>query len=99
VTIRYDPRDMGEIRVFHRNTFLCRAVNAEHADRSVTLKDVQAARSAHRRKVRQEIKEKWGRVADLLPTPPTQISAPPKPRPETTLPVRPRLRTYVEDTR
>ena len=99
VTIRYDPRDMGEIRVFHRNAFLCRAVNAEHADRSITLKDVQTARAAHRRKVRQEIKEKRGRVADLLPAPPAQVSSPPKPKPkpETPLPVRPRLRIYAED--
>ncbi|CLP47696.1 transposase [Mycobacterium tuberculosis] len=97
VTIRYDPRDMGEIRVFHRNAFLCRAVNAEYADRSVTLKDVQAARSAHRRKVRLEIKEKRGRVSDLLPAPPHQRSDPPKPKPETPLPDRPRLRIYAED--
>lgn len=81
VIIRYDPRDIGEIRVFHRHAFLCRAVNAEHADRSVTLKDVQAARSAHRRKVRQEIKEKRGRVTDLLPS----------------LPARSRLSIYAED--
>ena len=26
VTIRYDPRDLGEIRVFHRDRFLCRAI-------------------------------------------------------------------------
>lgn len=97
VTIRYDPRDMGEIRVFHRNAFLCRAVNAEHADRSVTLKDVQAARSAHRRNVRLEIKEKRGRVSDLLPAPPHQRSELPKPKPETPLPDRPRLRIYAED--
>jgi putative transposase len=76
VTIRYDPRDMGEIRVFHRNIFLCRAVNTEHANRSVTLKDVQAARSAYRRRLRQEMREKRGRVADLLPAPPAQISVP-----------------------
>jgi putative transposase len=95
VTIRYDPRDMGEIRVFHRNDFLCRAVNAKHADRSVTLKDVSAARSAHPRKVRLEIKEKRERVSDLLPAPPHQRSEPPKP--ETPLPTRPRLRIYAED--
>lgn len=98
VTIRYDPRDMGEIRVFHRNTFLCRAVNTEHANRSVTLKDVQAARSAYRRRLRQEIREKRGRVADLLPAPPAPISVPSKPKSEKHLPARPRLRTYVEDT-
>ena len=48
VTIRYDPRDIGEIRIFHRNTFLCRAISPEHAGRDVALKDVQAARSAYR---------------------------------------------------
>lgn len=36
VTIRYDPRDMGEVRVFHRNAFLCRAVSPEYAGRSIT---------------------------------------------------------------
>ncbi|ASV84960.1 mu transposase, C-terminal family protein [Ochrobactrum quorumnocens] len=97
VTVRYDPRDMGEIRVFHRNAFLCRAVNAEHTDRSVTLKDVQTARAAHRRKVRQDIKEKRGRVADLLPAPSVPSSAPAKPKPEAALPTRPRLRLYAED--
>ncbi|PTW62654.1 putative transposase [Breoghania corrubedonensis] len=97
VTIRYDPRDMGEIRVFYRNAFLCRAVNAEHADRSVTLKDVQTARAAYRRKVRQEIKQKRGRVTDLLPAPPAPIFAPPTPKPEAQLPARRRLRIYAED--
>src|SRR3989441_12977280 len=26
VTIRYDPRDMAEIRVFYKDAFLCRAI-------------------------------------------------------------------------
>ena len=45
VTIRHDPRDVAEIRVYHRDRFLCRAINAEHADRTVSLRDVQATRS------------------------------------------------------
>jgi putative transposase len=97
VAIRYDPRDLGEIRVFHRNAFLCRAVSAEHAGRSVTLKDVQAARSAYRRQLRSAIKEKRGRVADLLIAPPREASIPPAPKPEITPPKRPRLRIYAED--
>ena len=48
VTIRHDPRDVAEIWVFHRGRFLYRAVNAEHADRTVSLRDVQAARLAVR---------------------------------------------------
>ena len=69
VTIRFDPRDVGEIRVFHRNAFLCRAVSPEHAGQSVTLKDVQAARVAYRRRLRSEIRGKTARVADHLPSP------------------------------
>ncbi len=67
VTIRYDPRDMGEVRVFHRNAFLCRAVSADHAGDSITLKDIQAARVAHRRRLRSEIGERKARVADFFP--------------------------------
>src|SRR3954447_823221 len=40
-TIRYDPRDVSEIRVFHREHFLCRAVNEEHAGEALTLKDIE----------------------------------------------------------
>ena len=52
VTIRYDPLDVAEILVFHRNRFLCRAVSPEHCGEAITLKDIQAARSAHRRALR-----------------------------------------------
>ena len=67
VTIRYDPRDVSEIRVFHRNHFLCRAVSEEHAGEVVTLKDIEAARRAHRRALRATINERLARVADFLP--------------------------------
>jgi hypothetical protein len=55
VLIRYDPRDVGEIRVFHRNAFLCRAVSPDQAAQSVSLKDIQTARVAYRRRLRSEI--------------------------------------------
>lgn len=98
VTIRYDPRDVGEIRVFHRNAFLCRAINPEQAGRSIALKDVQTARSAHRRQVRQVIKEKREHVADLLPGFPPPVSTSPMPKSAlASSSPRPRLRTYAED--
>ena len=107
VTIRYDPRDMGEVRVFHRNVFLCRAVDADHAATNVTLKDIQTARIAHRRRLREEISEKQSRVTDYLPAilrAPAPIETPARlPKPvrasaatSAPLPVRPRLRTYYE---
>lgn len=67
VTIRYDPRDLSEIRVFHRDGFLCRAVSEEHAGEAVTLKDIEAARRAHRGALRVGIGERLARVADFLP--------------------------------
>src|SRR5215831_12813364 len=98
VTIRYDPRDLSEIRVFYHNQFLCRAVSEEHAGEVVTLKDIQAARRRHRRALRTTINERVARVVDFLPAPcPTQ-----KPHAEGHKPCRgqrTKLRLYEEDER
>lgn len=101
VTIRYDPRDMGEVRVFYRNAFLCRAVSADHAGNNITLKDIQAARVAHRRRLRSEIGERKARVADFFPAlvirPALSTTPAPPPSAEVTRqPKGPRLRTYRE---
>jgi len=96
VAIHYDPRDLSEIRVFHHNRFLCRAVSEEHAGQTVTLKDIEAARRAHRRHLRTAINERVARVADFLPIP-----ADASPRIQTaepsTRPARTKLRIYEED--
>ena len=96
VTIRYDPRDLAEIRVFHRNRFLCRAVNPEHAGREITLKDIQAARSEHRKSLCNQINERITRVLDFLPDRSTKTT----PSLKTTHQKRavPKLRTYQEDS-
>lgn len=105
MTIRYDPRDVGEVRIFHRNVFLCRAVSPDHAGLSITLKDVQAARIAYRRRLRSEIGERKARVADYLPAILRPLgsgsvrASTPKPTPATSPEVtrsKPRLRTYYE---
>jgi putative transposase len=90
VTIRFDPRDVSEIRVFHKNRFLCRAVSPEYADRTVTLKDIETARTAFRRSLRTQIRERVARVTDFLPAVKT---APPPPA---ALTKKPKLRTYFD---
>jgi len=92
VTIRYDPRDITEIRVFHHDAYLCTAVNPEHQSETVSLKQIQAARNAHRRALREQIQERIAIVAH--PTP--QAPASPEPTPQEH---RPRLRIYEEDQR
>jgi putative transposase len=96
VTIRYDPRDLAEIRVFHRNRFLCRAINPEHAGRIVTLKDIQTARARHRRALRTIINERRATVADFLPDQ-AQSHPTPKNATATQRHSSPKLYTYFED--
>jgi putative transposase len=98
VTIRYDPRDIADMRGFHRNRFLCRAITPEPAGRTVTLKDMQTARVRHRRSLRTAINERRARVADFLPD-----QAPSHPPPEKAAATQrrsaPKLSTYCEDKR
>jgi putative transposase len=66
VTIRYDPRDLAEIRVFHDGTFVCKAVCPELANVTISLKDLQAARNKRRRELRGEIADRRSLVEELL---------------------------------
>ena len=66
VTIGYDPRDITEIRVFHRNRFLCRAVSPDHANQAISLKDIEYARAARRRALRDDISTRRRAVTDFL---------------------------------
>lgn len=66
VIIRYDPRDLAEIRVFHNGTYLCTAVCQDLADTTVSLKDLHAARSRRRRELRAQITDRKTLVEQLL---------------------------------
>ncbi|MFJ4296329.1 Mu transposase C-terminal domain-containing protein [Curtobacterium sp. NPDC089689] len=87
VAIRYDPRDVTEIRVFHRDAFLCTAISTEHQTETISLKQIQAARNAQRRALRGQIRE---RIAIVSPA--SDDASPPADEPE-----QPRLKTYEED--
>ncbi len=65
VTVRYDPRDLAEIRVFHHDRFLCRAINQQHSDQTLSLKDIQTARVARRRELRGQITERVTGIGDF----------------------------------
>ncbi len=74
VTVRYDPRDLAEIRVYHRDRFLCRAVSPDIASVTVSLQDLQTARNQRRRELRQQLTARRSLV-ELL-TQPKPESAP-----------------------
>lgn len=58
VTIRYDPADLGELRVFHEGRFLCRAVCPELAGETVSLKEIVRARDQQRRALRAQLTDR-----------------------------------------
>jgi putative transposase len=74
ITIRYDPRDISEIRVFRNDRFLCRAISPQHAGETITLKDIQAARTRRRRELREQLNQRRS-FADALPLPAFNLSA------------------------
>jgi len=91
VTIRYDPRDLAEIRVFHGGRFLCRAISPELAGHTISLRDLQAARTARRRELRTHLRERRSLADELLP--PLNAGSPaPTPEPSRQRPAVNRLR-------
>jgi putative transposase len=66
VTLRFDPRDMGEIRIFHEEGFLCRAVCAELAGETVPLREIIRARNRRRRELRTILRDRQQAVDTLL---------------------------------
>jgi putative transposase len=66
ITIRYDPRDMAEIRVFYKDRFLCRAICAELAGETVPYRDIIRVRNSRRKQLRKVLEEKQKTVDVLL---------------------------------
>ena len=66
VIIRYDPRDMAEIRLFHHHRFLCRAICAELAGETIALRDIMQARNRRRRELRETLHDRCRTVEALL---------------------------------
>jgi putative transposase len=65
VLLRYDPRDMAEIRVFYRERFLCRAICQELAGETVAFREIASARDRRRRELRRTVQDRR-RVVDTL---------------------------------
>lgn len=99
VVVRYDPRDMAEIRVFHRDKFVCKAICQDLAGETVPLKEIVAARRSRQRDLRNTIKDRAKTVETLLESrrwvPPVDIlpsTEPPVPNPPS------KLKRYRTDT-
>lgn len=66
VLLRYDPRDMAEVRLFHKGKFLCRAICPEFAGQAVALRDIRRARDQRRRDLKETLRTRRATVESLL---------------------------------
>src|SRR5947209_2831999 len=98
VVIRYDPVDMAEIRVFYQDRFVCRAICQELAGLTISLKEIEKARSERRKQVRDGLSTRAAMVNRFVevhhePMPePMTLAAEPAP-----VEARPRLKRYIND--
>lgn len=98
VVIRYDPADMAEIRVFHQDRFVCRAICQELSGQIVSLKEIEKARSLRRQQVRAELSTRAAMVDRFV-----EVHYEPTPQPKTpaaepaAVLARPRLKRYIND--
>ncbi len=98
VSIRYDPRDMTEIRVYYENKFLCRAICPDLSTETVTLKEIKAARLQRRKQLKQQIKDRVSIVDALMGNKkqPSMANFEPE-TPSTNKPQKPALKRYYNE--
>jgi putative transposase len=94
VTIRYDPRDMAELRIFYKEAFLCRAICPELAGHTVSLKEITQARNERRKLVRQGIDDRLAVVEQFIAV---HQAEPPPPSDPVVPPSTPRLKRYFNE--
>jgi putative transposase len=97
VVLRYDPRDVAEVRVFHEDRFLCRAVCQELAGATVTFREVATARNRRRRELRQTLDERRRLVDSLLDAKRGAIVEPTPPPPPASAPPPAMLKRYLNE--
>ncbi len=99
VVLRYDPRDIAEVRLFHQGKFLCRAICPELAGQIIALRDIQQARNQRRRELRQTLHDRRKTVDALLElrqgSSPT--SSPKPPAQDAPATRRPALKRYLNE--
>jgi putative transposase len=74
VTVRYDPGDLAEVRVFRDDRFVCRAICPALAGETVGLKDIARARRERRQQLSLTIKARRSLVDQLLARPDTRTA-------------------------
>jgi len=98
VLIRYYPADIAVIHVFYQDRFLCRAICQELSGQTVSLKEIEKARSERRKRVRAGLSSRAAVVEQFIAVHQEEAPLPPARDLE---PVetgaRPRLKRYFNE--
>jgi len=98
VVIRYDPADLAEIRVFHQDRFVCRAICQELAGQTVSLKEIEKARAQRRKQVKVGLSTREALVEQFLAAHQEEAPKPQTPAKEPAETAgRPRLKRYINE--
>ncbi len=97
VLIRYDPADLAEIRVYYQDRFLCRAICPELSGQTVSLKEIEKARSERRKQVRAGLASRDAVVEHFLAVHQEEPPAPPEQEKKPEPVGRPKLKGYIHE--
>jgi len=97
VTIRYDPRDLAEVRVFYEDKFLCRALCTQLESDAISLKEIVRARNQKRKDLKAKLISRSTVVAEYIAAhvadPVEQLET----TEDTATSAEPKLRRYRDD--
>jgi putative transposase len=98
VLIRYDPADLAEIRVYHQDSYVCRAICQELAGQTISLKEIEKARVERRKQVRAGLSSRAAIVEQFLAVHQDETFLPKtEAREPATAVERPRLKRYINE--
>ncbi|WP_347553089.1 Mu transposase C-terminal domain-containing protein (plasmid) [Pseudalkalibacillus hwajinpoensis] len=93
VVIRYDPRDLAEIRVFYEDHYLCTAISPEISDFTVDLKDIISARNKRKRSLKNQIIPEKTLIEEIVLSKQSQLKSGSE-KPE---PIKSKLKRYFNE--
>ena len=65
VIIRYNPRDIAEIRVFYQDKYICTAISPEISDYTVDLKEIVSARNKVRKTLKKQLEPRKSVIEEV----------------------------------
>jgi len=97
VLIRFDPVDMAVIHVFYQDRFVCRAISPELSGQTVSLKEIEKARSERRKHVRAGLSTRAAVVEQFIAIHHEEVPQPQVPEKKPEPAGRPKLKGYINE--